>query len=155
MTTNELYHYGILGQKWGVRRYQYQDGSLTPAGRRRYAGSVSGESENIKIKDYNSQQKKQDEQLYGKRAAKRIEKRIKDGESVISARHHEVVRKDHKNRAKNILSTIGVSAAAIGIPVAVTAFLKKKGITRINPASMTSHAVSIGQSFISNILSPH
>lgn len=32
----ELYHYGVKGQKWGVRRYQYSDGSLTPAGKRRY-----------------------------------------------------------------------------------------------------------------------
>ena len=30
-----LIHYGILGQKWGIRRYQNPDGSLTPAGRRR------------------------------------------------------------------------------------------------------------------------
>lgn len=34
--TNELYHHGILGQKWGVRRYQNPDGSLTAEGKRRY-----------------------------------------------------------------------------------------------------------------------
>lgn len=32
----ELYHHGIKGQKWGVRRFQKKDGSLTPAGKKRY-----------------------------------------------------------------------------------------------------------------------
>lgn len=31
-----LMHYGILGQKWGIRRYQNEDGSLTKAGKERY-----------------------------------------------------------------------------------------------------------------------
>ena len=33
---NSIYHYGVKGQKWGMRRYQNSDGSLTPEGEARY-----------------------------------------------------------------------------------------------------------------------
>ena len=33
---DELTHHGVKGQRWGVRRYQNKDGSLTPAGKKRY-----------------------------------------------------------------------------------------------------------------------
>lgn len=38
MGENVLAHYGIRGMKWGVRRYQNKDGSLTAAGKKRYSG---------------------------------------------------------------------------------------------------------------------
>lgn len=47
MGESELQHWGVKGMKWGVRRYQNKDGSLTPAGRKRYSedGDGSGGSE--------------------------------------------------------------------------------------------------------------
>lgn len=39
---NELYHHGILGQKWGIRRFQNPDGSLTEAGKKRYGVGRGG-----------------------------------------------------------------------------------------------------------------
>lgn len=35
MFNDELYHYGILGQKWYLRRFQNEDGSLTTAGKKK------------------------------------------------------------------------------------------------------------------------
>lgn len=48
---NELYHHGVKGQKWGIRRYQYTDGSLTPAGKKRYSNSSTSNIMPMKVKD--------------------------------------------------------------------------------------------------------
>lgn len=54
-----LQHHGILGMKWGIRRYQNPDGSLTPEGKKRY-GSDSPSSESSRprrsVKDLSNQE---------------------------------------------------------------------------------------------------
>lgn len=49
----ELEHYGIPGMKWGVRRYMNKDGSLTPAGQKRYGAVGRGTSPKKMTKDFN------------------------------------------------------------------------------------------------------
>lgn len=49
MYKNELRHHGILGQKWGVRRFQNKDGSLTAAGRKRYDVDIDSAKERVKL----------------------------------------------------------------------------------------------------------
>ena len=52
MSYNEqaLAHHGIKGQKWGRRRFQNADGSLTPAGRQRYDDSQDDGSFKSRVK---------------------------------------------------------------------------------------------------------
>ena len=89
---DSLQHHGILGQKWGVRRFQNEDGSLTDAGRYRYATgeklAVAGKA----IYDINRQAVKDIRKInaeyelnkrYGK--LKRKYRRIEAGQKVAGA----------------------------------------------------------------------
>lgn len=70
----ELYHHGVKGQRWGVRRYQNADGSLTEAGRKKLERYKSGE-----IKVLSKMQKgasKREQKLFNK-----FDKALKDEHS--------------------------------------------------------------------------
>lgn len=56
--TNELYHHGILGQKWGVRRYQQKNGRLTAAGKYHVKEQRSKSSDDAQNGGLTDQQKK-------------------------------------------------------------------------------------------------
>lgn len=47
LENNYIQHHGILGQKWGVRRFQNPDGSLTASGKKRYNNSFSKDAKKL------------------------------------------------------------------------------------------------------------
>lgn len=135
----ELKHHGIKGMKWGVRRFQNADGSLTPEGRKRYG---SGD-----LKEAQKKVEKGKAMVDGvkktrvKAAEKQHEKKIKDDLSKMSdqelrdivnrlnmeERYTQVMKsrgvESGKNRVDKILEyagtalTIGSSALSIMIAI--------------------------------------
>mgnify|MGYP001348412641 CR=1 FL=1 len=77
---NELTHYGILGMKWGVRRYQNKDGTLTPAGKKRYSRDIR--TNLSKKKDSRIDTSKPDPQRWVKEDIER-KKKIVDTSSTL------------------------------------------------------------------------
>lgn len=94
---DELYHHGVLGQKWGVRRYQNPDGSLTSAGKRHYTKDLK-KLETIQ-KKYDSAEKK-----YITRLTKfhKVSKKPTLSDFSLSAKHRSGIKlgKAYKNMSK-------------------------------------------------------
>ena len=93
----ELYHHGIKGQKWGVRRFQNKDGSLTPAGKKRYdepnIGRKTSESVTIDGQTF---------KVYGrnnKQYADKVAKKAKDMGATVS-------RESKSKKAKDMGATV-------------------------------------------------
>ena len=79
MNADELKHYGIKGMKWGVRRFQNSDGSLTADGKKRYSGD--------NLKD--------------------IQKQVNQGKNVVDGvkkTRTKAVEKQHEKKIKSDLS---------------------------------------------------
>ena len=75
-SNGELYHYGIKGQKWGVRRYQNKDGTLTDAGKKRLAKDLKKEYN----KNFSSAQPFRTSEAYDKTLGKAVDKYITDAD---------------------------------------------------------------------------
>lgn len=85
MIDDQLYHHGILGMKWGVRRYQNKDGSLTNAGKKHIGQGVNNKSNNKyknkkakRIKNGKKINELTDDELRKRISRLELEKRYKD-----------------------------------------------------------------------------
>ena len=140
IVNGELYHHGIKGQKWGVRRYQNPDGSLTAAGKKQRA------------ENYSEEQRIRDRKIYGKGAEKRINDRMLNGESIQSARHNEVVRKEKIEHAKTIGKTAAKGILTIGVATVGYNYLQKKGFNNFEAGLINGEVVNIGKHIINAML---
>lgn len=82
MGENELRHYGIKGMKWGVRRYQNADGSLTPAGKKRYSRDIL--DNNAKKKENRMIIESPDPNRWVREDLERTKKVIDSGSNMLS-----------------------------------------------------------------------
>lgn len=79
----ELYHHGIKGQKWGVRNYQNEDGTLTEEGKERYLDPKTGKVDyNAMLADRESAAKQQAQEKSDKEA--KAQKRKLVGMAIVA-----------------------------------------------------------------------
>lgn len=100
---NVLAHHGVKGQEWGKRKYQYEDGSLTPEGKKHYG---VGDGDGTNKKDPPTKAKKQ-EVSKAKPKDKPAEEKEKTPEELQAEAAKKAARK------KKIAIAAGVTAAAI------------------------------------------
>lgn len=137
---NYLAHHGIKGMKWGVRRYQNEDGSLTEAGRKR---------QGLKASNYSDSQRERDRKIYGKSSEKRINRKMLNGSSIQAARHDEVVRRERINSAKRIGKTVVTGAVTIGGSIVISEYLRKNGSNYVD--ELTDTTVKLGKQLIEQL----
>ena len=116
VSTNELYHHGIKGMKWGFRRFQNEDGSLKAAGRKRYAND--GEKSFNKNSETSSDAKPHRKSLIQKRREKLVEQYIQKGYGQEAA----------ETMAKQRMRTEAVVAAVGTVALTATAIAVSKRI---------------------------
>lgn len=98
MENKSLYHWGIKGMKWGVRRYQNKDGTLTDAGKKRYDRDVQ---ENLsKKKDKRIDTSKPDPNRWVKEDLERS-KKVVDSTSSLVNQAQKLDSDIRKTQAKN------------------------------------------------------
>lgn len=101
----QLYHWGIKGMKWGVRRYQNKDGSLTAKGRKRYNDEVEKLKERERvIKNKERVKAKQDKLAAKKAELDARDKALKDAEEAKKPKKEKPAKGKHISDKKKSIA---------------------------------------------------
>lgn len=82
---DELYHHGIKGQRWGIRRFQNEDGSLTESGKKRYGSGDYGNARFRPADTYQRSKNWQINRMGGRKINASYETRRARGEALVKA----------------------------------------------------------------------
>ena len=122
-TNDYLEHHGILGMKWGVRRFQAKNGSLTSAGKKRYSESQKHDiamTTHDPAKAYKYKESLSDDELSQRVKRLKLERQLKD----ISKGEESEGASWTKQAVKNIGNTLITTAALYGASIIANKYLK-------------------------------
>lgn len=128
---NELMHWGIKGMKWGVRRYQNKDGSLTPAGKKRY------DKEMAKLKE---EEKIAKNKLRTQAKLNKLDEKRKEIEALKSGKPIAKSTKQHSKPSVKDMSDEELRQT-------VNRLLMEQQYAKLNPQQ-----VSVGQKFVKKVM---
>lgn len=114
---NQLQHAGVKGMKWGVRRYQNKDGTLTPLGKQRAANK---EKKRAMKNDYKNRKTLSDADIKKKIERLKLEKQLKELTQEEVTPGKKYVSDIMSSAGKKALTAVATGAIVYGVKVAMT-----------------------------------
>lgn len=133
-SSEEIYHYGVKGQKWGVRRYQNEDGSLTDAGKKKYAADEEKRIKESRKQDLKNRRNMSDSELEAKIKRLKMEREFKSLTEEDISPGKKATKEILSSAGKKVLSAAVAGGIAYGVKVAMT--------KQFNPAEAASYIVA-------------